>query len=363
MTGEMAFAGRPAQATEPQAQRFLEFLGTGCRPFIIGEVGQAHDGSLGTAHAFIDAIADAGAHAVKFQTHIAQYESTPDEPWRVAFSRQDATRYDYWKRMEFSADQWLGLRQHATDRGLKFISSPFSVEAVELLVAVKADALKIASGEMPNHELLLACADSKLPVLLSSGMSPWHEIDAAVAAVNQCAAPYGVMQCTSAYPCGPGDWGLNVLSVLKSRYQCPVGFSDHSGTIYAGLAAVALGAQFVEVHVTLSRRAFGPDVPASLTPGELQQLCEGSALVATAIEMPVDKDKMASEMQPMRMLFTRSAVASHNLPEGHVIAEGDLIAKKPGTGIPSHRIGELLGRRLARPLRTDQLVSWEDFID
>ena len=115
--------------------------------FVIAEVAQAHDGSLGMAHAFIDAIASAGADAVKFQTHIARAESTPAEPWRVKFSPQDKTRYDYWKRMEFTEEQWHGLKQHAEERGLKFLSSPFSTEAVDLLTRVGVAAWKVASGE------------------------------------------------------------------------------------------------------------------------------------------------------------------------------------------------------------------------
>src|SRR2546427_6005943 len=106
------------------------------RCLVIAEVAQNHDGSLGAAHAYIDAVARAGADAVKFQTHIAAAESTAGEPWRVKFSRQDATRYDYWKRMEFTEEQWHGLKKHAEERGLLFLSSPFSVEAVELLERV-----------------------------------------------------------------------------------------------------------------------------------------------------------------------------------------------------------------------------------
>ncbi|HEX6863525.1 MAG TPA: N-acetylneuraminate synthase family protein, partial [Thermoanaerobaculia bacterium] len=113
----------------------MSFLGRpGC--LLIGEVAQAHDGSLGTAHAFIDVIAAAGADAVKFQTHIAAAESTPGEPWRVRFSRQDESRYDYWKRMEFTEDQWRGIAEHARERGLLFMSSPFSIQSVELLERV-----------------------------------------------------------------------------------------------------------------------------------------------------------------------------------------------------------------------------------
>ena len=114
------------------------------RCLIIGEVAQAHDGSLGTAHAYIDAIAKAGAEAVKFQTHIAAAESSPQEPWRVRFSYQDASRYDYWKRMEFTEEQWLGLKRHADEKHLEFLSSPFSVEAAKMLSRVGVKCWKIA---------------------------------------------------------------------------------------------------------------------------------------------------------------------------------------------------------------------------
>src|SRR6185369_1654861 len=128
--------------------------------------------SLGTAHAFVDAIADAGADAVKFQTHIAAAESTPSEPFRVKFSRQDATRYDYWRRMEFSEDGWRGLAQHCADRGVLFISSPFSLEAVDLLERVGQPIWKVASGEVSNTRLLDRVLATGKPVLLSSGLSP-----------------------------------------------------------------------------------------------------------------------------------------------------------------------------------------------
>src|SRR5262245_14472502 len=147
---------------------------------IVGEVAQAHEGSLGFAHAYIEAIATTGADAVKFQTHIAAAESTPLEPWRVKFSEQDASRYDYWKRMEFTEDQWCGLKKHADEKGLKFLSSPFSVEAVELLTRVGVSAWKIASGEVSNTQMFERIAATKLPVILSSGMSPLSEIDMAV---------------------------------------------------------------------------------------------------------------------------------------------------------------------------------------
>src|ERR1700722_1326674 len=144
---------------------------------IIGEVAQAHDGSLGAAHAYIDAIAKTGANAVKFQTHIAAAESTPGEPWRVRFSYQDSSRYAYWKRMEFTEEQWLGLKRHADEKGLEFLSSPFSIEAAKMLQRVGVRAWKIASGEVSNRPLFDFIIDTRLPVMVSTGMSTIEETD------------------------------------------------------------------------------------------------------------------------------------------------------------------------------------------
>ena len=145
--------------------------------FIIGEIAQAHDGSLGTAHAYIDAVAATGADAVKFQTHIASEESSALDTWRVKFSRQDATRYDYWKRMEFTAEQWAGLKQHAEEKGLVFLSSPFSLAAIDLLERLGMAAWKVASGEVTNRLFLDAMIATKKPVLVSSGMSYLAELE------------------------------------------------------------------------------------------------------------------------------------------------------------------------------------------
>src|SRR5678816_1579970 len=222
----------------------------GC--LIVGEVAQAHDGSLGIAHAFIDAIANAGADAVKFQTHIATAESTPSEPFRVQFSRQDKTRYDYWKRMEFTEEGWRGLADHARDRGILFLSSPFSIQAVDLLDRIGMPLWKIASGETSNAMLLDRILDTGKPVLLSTGMSPIEEIDAAVARVRARHVDVGVFQCTTAYPCPPEKIGLNLIPFYRERYGCWVGLSDHSATIYPGLAAATIGIDMLEVHVPLS---------------------------------------------------------------------------------------------------------------
>jgi N-acetylneuraminate synthase len=332
----------------------------GERCVVIGEVAQAHDGSLGFAHAYLDAIADAGADAVKFQTHIAAAESTPTEPWRVQFSQQDASRYAYWRRMEFTEEQWLTLRRHADDRGLYFLSSPFSAEAVTLLKRVGVAAWKIASGELENPLIYEGLEETGAPVLLSTGMSSTAQIDAAVGRIRTLGLPFAVLQCTSAYPCPPEQVGLNLLAAFRERYGCPVGLSDHSGTIYPGLAAVTLGADVVEVHVTISRQMFGPDVPASVTTDELQQLVRGIRFLERARRHPVDKDAIAREAAPLRDLFTKSVVARTDLAAGTVLLAQHLTVKKPGTGIPAARLGELLGGRLLRDLRADEPLRLDD---
>lgn len=330
----------------------------GC--LVVAEVAQNHDGSLGAAHAYIDAVAAAGAHAVKFQTHIAAAESTPQEPWRVRFSRQDETRYDYWKRMEFSEAQWAGLAAHAQERGLEFLSSPFSPEAVELLERVGAPAWKVGAGEVTNLPMLELMAATGKPVILSSGMSPWSDLDAATELLRRRGTSFAVLQCTTAYPCPPERLGLNVMQEIRERYGCPTGLSDHSGTIYAGLAAAALGARLIEVHVTFSRECFGPDVPASITTSELASLAEGVRFIEQALAHPVDKGAMAEELSEMRQVFGKSVVARRDLPAGHRLEAGDLACRKPGTGIPAARLAEVSGRRLIRPVSANTLLREDD---
>jgi N,N'-diacetyllegionaminate synthase len=337
----------------------LDGLGHG-RCLIIGEVALTHDGSLNLAHAFIDAVAAAGADAVKFQTHIAAEESTPAEPFRVAFSRQDATRYDYWKRMEFTAEQWAGLATHARKRGLVFLSSAFSVAAVDLLERIGMPLWKVGSGESFNVELVERMAGTGSPVLLSTGMSALADIDAAVTRVRARNVPVGVFQCTTAYPCPPEKIGLNMLGVYRERYGCLIGLSDHSATIYPGLAAATLGVDLLELHVTMSREMFGPDVPASVTSAELRQLVDGVRFIERMRANPVDKDALAADTIPLRRIFTRSIVAARPLTAGMVISRDDVRLKKPGTGLSPDRMSDVVGHRLRRDVQADALLAVED---
>lgn len=335
-------------------------IGPGEPCLVIGEIAQAHDGSLGNAHAYVDAIAEAGADAIKMQTHIAAAESTAAETFRVPFSRQDATRYEYWKRMEFTEEQWRGLKEHAEERGLVFLSSPFSFEAVDLLERLKVSAWKVGAGELTNLPMLEYMASTGKPVLLSSGMASWSDMDTAMECVLKQGAAVGIFQCTTAYPCPPEEIGLNVLEEMRSRYGCPIGLSDHSGAIYSCLAAVTLGANILEVHTVFSRECFGPDTRASLTTQELKQLVQGVRFIEKVIANPVRKDEMEKRLAELKRVFGKSVVAARKLPAGRRLQAKDLALKKPGTGIPAAQLKNIIGRTLKRPLAADSLISEDD---
>jgi N-acetylneuraminate synthase len=332
----------------------------GGRCLLIGEVAQAHDGSVGMAHAFIDAIARAGADAVKFQTHLAAAESTSAEPFRIRFSPQDADRHAYWKRMEFTAEQWQGLAIHARERNLLFLSSPFSLEAVDLLEKVGVPMWKVASGEVTHGPLIDRLLETGRPLLVSTGLVTLAELDGLVNRIRARGVALAVLQCTTAYPCPPEKIGLNVIPFFRERYGSFVGLSDHSGTIFPGLAAATIGIDVLEVHVTLSREMFGPDVAASVTTAELGQLVDGVRFVERMRAHPVDKEEAFREARPLREVFGRSLVARIILKAGTEVRASDVVLKKPGTGIPATDLGRVVGKRVKRDVEEDSLLRWED---
>lgn len=326
--------------------------------FLIAEVAQAHDGSLGNAHALLDLAADCGAHAIKFQTHFAEAESSPGEPWRVPFSVQDESRYQYWGRMEFSPEQWAGLKRHADERGLFFLSSPFSFKALQLLERLHCPAWKVASGEVGHTRLLQAMADTGKPVLLSTGMSDEQEIDRLVTWFKRAGNDLVLFQCTSAYPTPPEFLGLSQLPKWQARHGIPVGLSDHSGSPFAGLLAAALGASFIEVHLCFHKACFGPDTTSSLNPEQLQQLAAGLRFAEQALA-PYDKNEQAHQLRDVRKMFSRSLFYSRDLPMGTLLASNDLILKKPGGGIGPSEENRITGKMLKRAVQAGDLVAWE----
>ena len=327
---------------------------------IIVDIAQAHDGSLGILHSFIDAVAQTGVDVIKFQTHIADAESSEYEPFRVNFSHVDNTRLEYWKRMEFTKEQWLGIKQHCEEAGLEFMSSPFSNAAVDLLHDLGMQRFKIGSGEVSNFLLLERIANTGKKIILSSGMSNFEELDKTIEFLKPFGNDLSILQCSTKYPTSPEDIGLNVLPELKERYQLPVGLSDHSGTIYPGIAASALGAELIEVHATFDKRMFGPDARSSLTIDELRQLVEGVRFIETSLKYHVNKYDN-SQYTGVKKIFEKSLAVNKDLSKGHKITSDDLEGKKPaGYGIPARNYQDVLGRILKVDKRKYEFLKEED---
>ncbi len=313
------------------------------------------------AHAYIEALADTGVNAVKFQTHIADAESSEFEPFRVNFSYEDKTRLDYWRRMEFTPEQWVGLKAHCEEKGMEFMSSPFSLEAVDLLEKLDVKRYKIGSGEISNKLMLERIARTGKPVILSSGMSSFAELDETTLFLKEKQVEYSVLQCTTAYPTEPTQWGLNVMSELKQRYGVSVGFSDHSGDIYACLAAVTLGAEIIEFHVVFDKQMFGPDAGSSLTMDQVKQLVEGVGQITKAQNSPLDKTDN-SQFAELKEIFEKSLAINKTLPAGHVLTLDDLESKKPrGKGLEAGLFKEVIGKKLKHPLTRGSFLNREDF--
>lgn len=330
--------------------------------FVVAEIAQAHDGSLATAHDYIDLVSKSGVDAVKFQTHIASAESTSREPWRVKMATTDKSRYDYWKRMEFTREEWVELRDHCVKSGLGFLSSPFSVAAVELLDQLDVEVWKIASGEVRNTPMIEAMLLTKKPIILSTGLSTLREIDLLVELIRGSGVDLTVLQCTSEYPCPANMTGLNLLKDFTERWNCRVGISDHSGTIFPSIASVALGAKVIEVHVTSSRDAGGVDGPSSVTPDELSQLVTGVRFIESAMANRLDKTTLSESAANMKQIFGRSVVASRDLVVGHVLTIEDLAFKKPGGGLSWDQLDLVLGKKLSKNVLMDDPVS-SDLVD
>lgn len=324
----------------------------------ITEVGSVHDGSWGNALRMIDIASNIGADAVKFQTHIPAAETLRDAPMPPYFKGEP--RFEYFQRTGFSLAQWKEMHTLCEEKQIEFISSPFSIEAVDLLEDVGVRRYKIPSGEVTNLPMLAHIAQTGKPIIISSGMSSWQELDAAIDLCLQHHDKLTVLQCTSEYPCAYKNVGLNVMLEMKERYQLPVGLSDHTLTPYASLAAVALGATVIEKHLTFSRFMYGSDARHSMEPQEMVTLIEGVRAIETMLASQVKKDKMIERLGGMKATFEKSLVSLVDIPAGTHLTEGMIGAKKPGTGMSAARYSEVIGKKTTRNISKDTLLRESD---
>jgi N,N'-diacetyllegionaminate synthase len=317
--------------------------------YIIAEVGSVHDGSFGNACKLIHLAAKCGANAVKFQTHFGELESLKNASRPAFFKEED--RISYFNRTMFSFSEYKKFILIAKKNKIDFLSSPFSIEAVDFLESLKIKAYKIPSGELTNHPLLERVARTGKKVFLSTGMAKRDEIDNAVKILKK-SRELIIMQCTSIYPCPLDKVGLNVIGEIRKKYKTKVGFSDHTTDSVAAIGAVFFGASVIEKHITFSKHMYGSDAKNSMEPKEFKIFCDNIKKASFIYNNPIKKDSFFNFVN-IKKIFEKSIVSKINLSKGTKIKMHHLSFKKPGDGISSSKYKQVLGLRLKKDIKKD----------
>ena len=329
--------------------------------FVIAEAGVNHDGELDTAMALVDAAADAGADAVKFQTfepgELVTADSTLASYQRAGVPSASGQR-EMLERLRFGADEHGALVRHCAARGITFLSTPFDARSAALLASLGVSALKVGSGELTNTPFLAELAGYGLPILLSTGMGTIEEVDAAVAVVRDGGAPLALLQCVSSYPAPDEDANLRAIDTMRERYGVAVGYSDHSTGLDLSLAAVARDACLIERHLTLDRRRPGPDHAMSLEPAQLTELIARIRVLQSWLGDGVKRPQPSED--ELRVVARRSIVAARALEAGEVLDAAALAIKRPGDGLAPSRLPSLVGRRLRHAVAADRQLADDD---
>lgn len=355
------------------------------RVYIIAEVGVNHNGSMKVAHELINRAADAGADAVKFQTFIADEvvsRLAPKAPYQEELTPIGESQLEMVQKLQLNAAQHEELAQHCRSRGIEFISSPFDLPSLDLLVKhLQVPRLKIASGEITNAPLLLQAARTNKDIILSTGMSSLSEIEIAlgVLAFGYCqsgkkpsptafrasySSPRGqkalqekvtLLHCTSEYPAPYKDINLRAMDTLHNAFGLKTGYSDHSPGITIPVAAVARGALVIEKHLTLTRNQPGPDHKASIEPAEFKEMVECIRRVELALGSSI-KFAAPSELKNLP-LVRKSLVAKKNILRGETFTEDNLGIKRPGTGVPPIYYWDYLGKVARKDYQIDEEIS------
>lgn len=359
------------------------------RTYIVAEAGVNHNGSLAIAKQMVDVAAQAGANAVKFQTFKAEQlvsKSAPKASYQKATTDVSVSQFEMLKQLELNAEMHQELSEYCLQKNIIFLSTPFDVDSVDLLInQCNISIMKIPSGEITNAPLILKIGQTNKPVILSTGMSTLGEIEIALGvlafgylklntkpSLAQFLATYyselgqailqkkvTLLHCTTEYPAPFNEVNLNNIETLRTAFDLPVGFSDHTEGIAVSLAAVARGAVLIEKHFTLDKNLPGPDHKASLEPQGLQQMIQGIRQIEQALGSTVKMPTPAERKN--KSMARRSLVAAKNIAKGDIFSEINLGIKRPGDGISPMDYWNWLGRKADRDYKEDEKVKkWTD---
>ena len=268
---------------------FTEFLK---KPRIVAEIGQSHGGSITKVFKIIDKLSKIGVDVVKFQTHIAYFESTKEENFRKGFNFKHKSRIDYWRDHEFNKKQWTQIFKYCQKKGVLFATSPFSIEAYEMLKHLKPLFWKIGSGEFFSEDLINKIVSDRQNIVISTGLSKWSEINKKISFFRRKKINFVILQCTTKYPSLEKDIGINVIDELLKK-KCFVGLSDHSGSIYPSLLALARNVSLIEVHVIDNKKKNQPDATSSLDYDQIKLLLKARDKFFIMNSLKVNKDNVA----------------------------------------------------------------------
>ena len=331
------------------------------RTLIIAEAGVNHNGDIELAKQLIDVAADAGADCVKFQTFSADRlvtKSADKAEYQKQSSDSSESQYAMLKRLELSVGMHLELIEHCERRSIKFLSTGFDIQSVDLLIGLGLGLIKIPSGEITNLPFLRYVGSLGLPVILSSGMSTMKEIGDALSILEQTGLRRDettVLHCTTEYPTPMDEVNLRAMSSIRKTLGVAVGYSDHTVGIEVSIAAVALGASVIEKHFTLDRTLPGPDHKASLEPNELIAMVKAIRNVEVALGSDV-KEPTIGEIKNIQVA-RKSILAGRKIEVGEILSASNLVVKRPGDGVSPMHWDHLIGQIASRDYLPDEMID------
>ena len=341
-----------------------QMVGPGERSFLIAEIGVNHNGSIATAKALIDKALEANVDAVKFQTFSADRLVTKDAPqaiYQKENTKSNQTQYQLLKRLELTQADYRELKAYCQQLGILFLSSPFDEMAADLLDELGVEAFKIPSGEITNLPFLEYVARKNKPIILSTGMATLEEIKEAVEVVENAGGKEIILlQCTSTYPAKPKDTNLRVMDTIRSVFNYPVGFSDHTLGCEIAIASVAMGADVIEKHFTLDKNMEGPDQRASIEPRELQYLVKSIRKIEAAFG--TGKKTPTIEENEIAKLVRKSIFAKEDIGANEEITQDKLEIKRPGNGLPPASLSLIIGKKAKKEIKAGTQITLEQII-
>lgn len=327
---------------------------------LIAEIGQYHDGSIDRLWNLVSRLCKTDVDTIKLQHHIASAESSEGEAFRVQFSKQYSSRYDYWRAMEIPLEVLQKVKTYCENREKEFLCTPFSLQAIDELESIGVNRFKIGSADVSNTLMLKHLKSLKKPVILSNGLRDFNELTKAVDLL-QTSLDLTLLHCTTSYPTRMGDVGWAEIDKLKKRFpDHAIGLSDHTGSIWPAIFAIGEDLKAVELHVAFSRDDFGPDTSSSVTFEELEKITEArSAWLEMNGEISVSKK---SELAEVKKIFSRSVRLRQDLSVGDVLETRHIETFKPsGMGPTVTEVDELLGRKSLINQRKGDIISVDDF--